>query len=352
VTADGSHRGGRGRFPWPFGRVKYPAAPPAEVWSMTPESAARRRSSRLAGPALIAVAGGVLGALLLAGCGAPAPDPPPGSPPPSGVPSAFPSPFTTGWAPTGVTLHPYTGPNPVTTKGTVIDGADISSELEIKASNVTITRSRIAAGGGASYVVLQSSGSGLMITDTEITAKSGQVADRAVASFGTNMTLTRVYVHGTQRGIQTGDGTTITASYSDDFNNASGNHATGVMALGGTNHVVLKANTFGCGTGECSAAMSVYPETDFGGANDDWTVNGNLFNGGSYCVYLGYSPADGESPNTNIRFTNNRFGTKYHAQCGIYGPVGSWSSATGDVWSGNVWYAPGTALDGQPVAAG
>jgi hypothetical protein len=188
---------------------------------------------------------------------------------------------------------PYSGPKTITTAGTVIDGADIRGGLTIKANEVTITRSRIAAGGGASYVVFQSSGySGLTIKDTEVMNLAGQVADRAISFKGTNMTLTRAYVHGTQRGIETGQYTTIRDSYSDDFNNDSGNHATGVMSLGGTDHVVLRHNAFGCGTGECSSAMSVDPQNDSGGPNDDWTISGNLFNGGGYCVHLGYTPAD------------------------------------------------------------
>ena len=283
----------------------------------------------------------VAGSLLLAGCFPPPPPPPP----------PYPTPATTGFSRLWVALRPYTGPTVVTRSGTVIDGADITGGLEIRANNVTITRSRITDGGGATYVLVQDSGSsGLTVTDTEVTARPGQVADRAIASFGTNMVLTRVYVHGTQRGIQTGDGTVVRDSYSDDFNNQSGNHATGVMSLGGTNHVVLDHNTFGCGTGQCSSAMSVYPQNDYGGPNDDWTITNNHFNGGSYCVYLGYTPGDGERPNTNIRFINNSFGTKYHPRCGEYGPVASWGGGVGDVWSGNVWFAPFNPLHGTPVS--
>ncbi len=304
---------------------------------------------------------GVLGAALaLSDCG------PPGSTaPPDGLPAAAPSApavpaptapggspsaANTGWEPTGVSLTQYTGSTTITTDGTVIDGKDIRGTLEIRADDVTISRSRIESGAGQSYVLVQQSGAdGLRVTDTEVTNRPGQIADRAIASLGTGMILTRVYVHGTQRGIQTGNGTVVQDSYADDFLNDSSNHATAVMALGGTSHVHLTNNTFGCGTGECSAAMSVYPQNDFGGPNDDWTISGNLFNGGSYCVYLGYSPADGESPNTNMRMTNNYFGTKYDAECGVFGPVGSWGGSPTDVWRGNTWYAPGSPVDGQPV---
>jgi hypothetical protein len=288
--------------------------------------------------------------MALAGCNyttyvLPPPNPGSGS-------QTFPTIQTTGWAPTGVALQPYTGPSDITTNGTTIDGADIPFALTIEADNVTITRSRILGSTSDTYVVEQMAGaSGLMLRDDEIGPKTASNhPDRAVASFGTHMTLDHVYVHGTQRGIQTGDYTTVEDSYSDNFYNKSGNHATAVMSLGGTAHVTLQHNTFGCDTGECSSAMSVYPQTDFGGPNNDWTITQNLFNGGSYCVYLGYSPQDGESPNTNMRVTDNFFGVEYYSTCGIYGPVGSWYAGTGDVWTNNIWYAPGLSADGTPVS--
>ena len=263
----------------------------------------------------------------------------------------FPTPSSTGWQAGGVSsLVKYTGPTTITTSGTVIDGADIQSALTIRANNVTIKRSRILGDSTDSYVVQQASGfSGLTLSYVEVGPLSGQHPDRAVASFGTGLTVDHAYVHGTQRGIATGDGTTVTNSYIDDLYNSSQNHSTAVMSLGGTNNVVLKGNTLGCSTGYCSSALSVYPQVDFGGANNNWTIDSNLFNGGSYCVYLGYTPSAGESPNTNMRVTNNRFGTKYNADCGQYGPVGSWAYATGDTWTNNTWYAPGTTKNGTPV---
>jgi Domain of unknown function (DUF4082) len=276
----------------------------------------------------------------------PAPTPStPAPPPPS---SGFPTTTSTGYAASDVgALKPYTGPTIITTAGTVIDGADIKSTLVIRANNVTIKRSRILA-PTSDFAIQQASGySGMTLSYIELAPQSGQHPDRAIASFGTNMTIDHIYVHGTQRGIATGRGTQVTNSYVDDLDNSSGNHATAVMSIGGIRDVVLRGNTFGCGTGQCSSAMSVYPETNFGGPNDNWTIDGNLFNGGSYCVYLGYTPP--ESPNTNMRVTNNSFGTKYSSKCGDFGPVASWSWSTGNTWTNNVWYAPGVAKNGTLV---
>src|SRR5262249_40382152 len=273
--------------------------------------------------------------------------PPTTSQPP---PAGFPTPQNTGWQPTGVTLQPYTGPLTISQDGTTIDSADITGMISVTADNVTITRSRIRA-GGTDWAIRQLPGySGLTLTDDEITSLAGgSPADPAIGADGTHITIERVYVHNTQRGITPGAYTSVMDSYFDDFTNNTGNHATAVGSSGGTSHVVIQHNTLGCNTGECSSALSAYPEVAFGGPHDDWLITQNLFNGGAFCVYLGYSPSDGEQPNTNIRFTNNFSGIKYHPTCGIYGPAASWSDGTGDVWTNNTWYAPGTAKDGTIV---
>ena len=54
----------------------------------------------------------------------------------------FPSPDTTG-VPSGTTLTPYTGPSNITTPGTTIEDAEITSPLTISANNVTIEDSDI-----------------------------------------------------------------------------------------------------------------------------------------------------------------------------------------------------------------
>ena len=192
---------------------------------------------------------------------------------------------------------------------------------------MTITRSRIAAGGGANYVVFQSSGySGLTVKDTEVMNLAGQVADRAIASFkGTNMTLTGCTCTARNAASRPGSTGRSRDSYARRLQQHSGNHATGVMSLGGTDHVVLAPQHVRMRDGQCSSAISVYPQNDYGGPNDDWTISGNLFNGGGYCVYLGYTPGRRRIAEHQHALHNNSFGTKYHPRCGLYGPVASWS---------------------------
>jgi hypothetical protein len=264
---------------------------------------------------------------------------------PTPPPSGFPTPATTGWTPTGVTLTPYTGSGSLNQAGTTIDGKDISTCLDITAPNVHITRSRIRCAGDFG-VNQHGNASGMVLQDVEITSGSG-ILDRAVL-ITDGATLNRVYIHNMQRGVMVGDNVTVTSSYIGDNANGTDAHTTALASIGGSHHVVAQNNTLQTAPNtNASSAMSVYPEVAFGGANDDWLIDNNLFNtDGGYCVYLGYSPQDGESPNTNFRFTNNHFGTLYDVNCGMYGPVASWSNVASNTWSNNTWY------DQRPTGSG
>jgi len=262
------------------------------------------------------------------------------------VTGVLPTISTTGWAASGIrSLKPYRGPLTITTDGTVLDGYDIKGSLLIYANNVTIKRSRILA-TSTDYALHQPvSYSGVTLSYVEIAAQPGQHPDRAVA-VGANLTADHIQIHGTQRGVSASNGMVLVNSYVDGFNNPSPNHASAVGSSGDVHNVLISNNVLGCGTHLCSSAMSVYPEQ---GPNTNWTVTGNRFNGGSYCLYLGYTPEAGESPNTDIRVTNNTFGTKYSPDCGLYGPLASWSWSAGNVWTNNRWVTPGKPRNGTVV---
>ncbi len=251
--------------------------------------------------------------------------------------SGFPTPTTTGWAPTGVTLTPYTGPDIITTAGTVIDGKDISVCLTIEAKNVTIKRSRVRCGGDFGIRQIDNA-QGTIVQDVEITSGSTML-DRAIL-FTDGAVMSRVYIHGMQRGIAVGSNTTIETSYVGENQNGTDAHTSAIMTSGGTQHVIVRGNTLQTAPNtNASSAISFYPELWAGGANDDFLIDGNLLNsGGEYAVYLGHTPSAGESPNTHFRFTNNKFGTLYFPLCGMSGPVASWSVDATNTWSNNTWY--------------
>jgi hypothetical protein len=258
-----------------------------------------------------------------------------------------PSPQSVGWTASGITtLKPYRGPLMITKSGTVLDGVDITGSIVIAANNVTIRRSRISSTTDWYAVRQYPEFHGLKLSYTEVTALPGAVPDMALSA-GTNAALDHVYIHGMQRGVFVTSGMSITNSYLDDFVNNSDSHAQAILALGRTNHVRIINNVLGCGTNMCTAALSVFPEQ---GANTDWVIDSNVLNGGSFAVYLGYSPQNGEHPNTNIRFTNNVFGTKYWPTSGQYGPVASWSNVPSNTWANNSWFTDDDR-DGYPVSS-
>ena len=83
-----------------------------------------------------------------------------------------------------------------------------------------------------------------------------------------------------QRGIYASNNMTVRNSYLDDFDNPSTSHAQAILSSGNIHNVTLTNNTFGCGTGMCTAALSIFPETWTGGPNDHWLIDHNQLNGG------------------------------------------------------------------------
>lgn len=271
--------------------------------------------------------------------------------------SAFPTPDTTG-VPAGVTLAAYTGPLTISAPGTVIDGKDVRGCLFITASNVTIRNSRIQCASGSptqgGTMVLQqgtyyAAPTGLTITDTEISRPTGSNggADYGVLLYGSGVTMTRVLIRNVTSGVHfSGTGATITDSYLGGFVNISGqDHNDAVIANGGATNVVLRHNTLEVPIGQ-TTPIAMYPE---GTPNSYWTIDGNLLNGGGYCMYPSYSKGS-EQPNHHITVTGNVFGTKFFPRCGQYGPVNGgpggarFGDGAGNVWTGNTWQGSGATV--------
>jgi hypothetical protein len=258
-------------------------------------------------------------------------------------PSSFPTKNSVGWKPKIKKLKVFNGQMIITKNGTKIDGYEIRGPVLVEASNVTITRSLIIS-PTTWYAVRQwSQFNNLNMSYVEITAAKNSHPDTAILG-GTEMKLDHVYVHGTQRGIFATDGMKLTNSYVDNFINPSSNHAQAVLSSGNVKNVTIYNNVLGCHTNNCTSAISMFPEQ---GPNINWKITYNLVRGGSYCVYLGNSGT--EKPNIQILFENNKFDTLYSINCGIYGPVESWSKDPSNVWKNNTWYSPSESKNGKLV---
>ena len=245
-----------------------------------------------------------------------------------------PNKLSVGWKPKINKLKVYKGPLTITKKGTIVDGVQINGALLIEADNVKITRSLIVS-PTIFYVVRQwTQFKNFQMSYVEITAAKGAHPDIAFSG-GNGTKFDHLYVNGTQRGIVANTGMSLTNSYLDNFINHSSNHAQAIISSGNVKNVVLYNNILGCHTGNCTSALSMFPEK---GSNVNWKITYNRFRGGSYCVYLGNSGT--EKPNTNIDFENNQFDTLYGINCGTYGPVASWSKDPSNIWKNNKWYSP------------
>jgi len=262
------------------------------------------------------------------------------TPTPTTTPPAanFPDATDTG-TPAGVTLH--TCPTTITVAGTY-DSCEFSGGVTIKHTGVTITRSKIDGAVGPNDASMD----GVVIQDTTIDCHCPSTSNNStpIAIYGYDFTLTRVNLFDAGHGIGPEGNNVIQDSYVHDLGGNTSAHKDGIYVGNGTN-VTIKHNNIECNDGSaggCTSAIGLL--SDFGTITN-FTIDNNLLNtNGSYCFYGGGGPSKPYQPN-HIAFTNNHFGRKDHPQCGAYGPVTYFdSSASGNVWSGNVWDDTGATV--------
>jgi hypothetical protein len=274
---------------------------------------------------------------------APAPSPSASAPPnaPGGgsqnqknctaVPSqcGYPDATNTG-VPRGVKLK-ASGSVSASHKGQIIDGLDITGEINVTADNVVIRNTRVT-GGGDWVVIVRPGVNNLTIQDSELQTPPGTPQDIAcVLNIGNaKPRILRANIHSCSAGVSSGGGL-VQDSYIHDMAQKPGlSHDVGV-ASNGTGGMTIIHNTI-FNQLEQTAAIAFYQDFD---VQKDNLVQDNLVAGGGYCLYGG----KGEKGTTsNIRFVNNRLSRKYNKNCGYYGVIASWSeNDPGNQWSGNYW---------------
>lgn len=265
----------------------------------------------------------------------PAPPPPPAPvptttapPPPAGGP--YPGPANTG-VPAGTSLRP-SGGFTVTQAGAVIEGLDVQGCIQVRASNVTIRRTRVR-GSCSNGAIDTGYGevSGVLIEDVEI--DGGNQDENAALLGNSGFTCRRCNVHHGGSGIRMTSNVVIEDSWVHDLYGAADSHNSGVGSNGGSNFT-LRRNNIDCGAlPNCSGAFVLYG--DFNPITDV-LAEGNLFNGGGFCVYGGSVAGKAYPVASNVRFHDNAFGRSVFAGCGYYGPVNSWGGSSSE-WTGNVW---------------
>jgi hypothetical protein len=259
----------------------------------------------------------------------------------------WPGPSNTG-VPEGTTLTPYDGPCVITVDDTVIDAKTVACDLQIRAANVRILRSKI---NGSVATDEASSGYSFDISDSEV-----DVGDRAGTGIGAvSFSALRVHVRGGNRSIHCWHDCTVTDSYvHGQFTDPSGTFHESAMRMGQS--ATFRHNTVICDApdvppdGGCSAGLTGYG--DFGPVQNN-VVDRNLFGAttGGFCAYGGSSQGKPYSDQTHhIVFTGNVFQRGERASdhgefvCGYYGAITAFdASLPGNTWSEN------TFDDGTPV---
>lgn len=265
--------------------------------------------------------------------------PEPEIPPPT---DGWPDATNTGWARTGVTLTPYSGPT--TLSGTVlIDKKSITTDLVIGyssiATTVTIKRCNITGRidcDGPNYNVI--------LEDCNL---NGSTADAPVVGYG-NLTVRRCNIIGGANSVIGGDNVLVEDSWlhaqylgptRESHENAFiSNGGTGITLRNCTLHADQPNNTVGGGVStNCSLFGDFAPIADV--LIEDCLIKATP---GAYGVSLGYNPGKpyGSNP-TNVVFQNNTFEPGTTGNCGQFGPVTGWLDDNGNVFTGNVWLGGG-----------
>jgi hypothetical protein len=141
-------------------------------------------------------------------------------PTPAPEPGAFPDESSTG--PSG-TLTAYSGPNPITTSGTVIDSKMIGC-IAIRAANVTIRNSRVSCSGGyAVYVEDTTAVYGVRIEDSEINC--GNTNGTGVGE--AHATVVRTEITGCENGLDVNQDVTVQDSLIHELYTSATAHSDG-----------------------------------------------------------------------------------------------------------------------------
>jgi hypothetical protein len=205
----------------------------------------------------------------------------PAVPAPSYRPGAHPNPATTGvpagWAPAAI----HEGDLWVYEAGTVIDDMLITGDLQIRATGVTVRRTRVMGIIWNQWDDDEQFG-GLLIEDTEVGPDSGALewGHGAVGTAG--YTARRVEIHNVTDGFRvSGDDILIEDSFVKlSVREGECNHLDGVQGYGGGRNVTVRHNTIDA-RGNCGTA-AVF----FGDSSPEADVQDNILLGGAYSLRL------------------------------------------------------------------
>lgn len=221
-----------------------------------------------------------------------------------------------------------------TSANQIIENLDIIGAVVVKHPGVIVRKCRIS--GWDFFGVLSDvgafTGTHLTIEDCVITSPNTGLGSTAITAV--NFTMQRCSVTRSENGADVLTDVTIQDCYIHDlFNGAGDPHADGIQTSSGAgsniNNVTVRHNTILCrqasdSSDGTSCIINAIGSTSF----TNCTYDDNVMAGGAFCLYGPQS-----TTGTNVRITNNKFATFYHAQAGTFG---YWTDATDEaVVTGN-----------------
>ncbi len=238
----------------------------------------------------------------------------------------YPDATNTG-VPAGTALKAFDGTLTLSTNGQVVSGLDITGNVVITASNVTLQRSRIT-GGNWNIIQISESATNVTIQDVEING-TGSV-EGANGIYGA-ATVLRTNIYGVENGIVPKDNSVIRDNYIHGLKATGSPHYDGIQIDGGQSNIKISHNYIDLHEWDQTSTVMI---DNYFGAISNIAVDNNLLVGAGYAVY-----SDGKfnsSVISGVSFTNNRIGKGHWGYAAITGPR--------PVWTGNVDATSGTAV--------
>jgi hypothetical protein len=220
---------------------------------------------------------------------------------PTQVAKPWPGPTNTG-VPKGTKLTAYTGAMDITQPDTVIEGKQINGCLGIKATNVTIKRSKIVCNHDGMIIRVYDdlpNGASVVIEDTDI---DGQGIGLGIG-FG-NFTLRRVNMHNLNEGVRVSDKAVIEDCWIHDLIYRNEQDHQDILQTTGGVDMIVRHNTLeafnAAANNPFNASFQLGSETAPSVTN--LLVENNIMTGGNYTV--NFRP---DMKAVNVVFRNNIF---------------------------------------------
>jgi hypothetical protein len=228
--------------------------------------------------------------------------------------------------------------------GAVLSGLYIPCNLDISASNVTISNVTVVTTGNSFGISLRHT-QNAVIENSAIYSPyaSGpgrlQAGIKDVYGDSTGTTVRHDNIWHVENGVQLSAGT-ITDNYIHNLAYTTGDHVNGIDSNAGTPAGLTVVHNTVFNPLDQTDAITLFENF---GPQFNATISDNLLAGGGYTVYGGANP--GKWTPSNIVITGNRFARTYYPKGGYYGPVANLAAGVnGNTWSGNVWDDTGSPV--------